>query len=499
MKYILFFILFFCTFGFASESNNLPTEIPYEDEANENNNPPSEISYENEGSEKNNEAVKMTDENETKENKNPYIRFLPPAAEKLDDFLEENKDTEMEFYQEVEEDGAIEVYVRPVAKIPPMEPIKSPPLQEIPVYDFCNSPRQAVIKNSILLLLNKPCEAVSLEDLKRIIDLPLGNLNITHLSSSDFFGLTNVVTLRLPHNQLKEIPPGVFNHLPSLAYLDLSHNQIEQINTSNSMNQLRHLNLSHNVLRELSYLDHFNQLAHLNLSHNLLRGIDGNIFNFQPKSGVKTQHPEWRNLITLNLSYNQIREVASNALNSLYNLVNLNISHNQISYLSSEVFARLSRLINLNLSYNQLAELGLGIFSQLSNLVTLDVSNNELNSLEWQVLEGLDSLQTLKYSNNPLEQIIINPHRDSYKTGADREWYDCLLTSCWNNYAYISINKSRYKYMKCRGNDSDSRCYRLAETWKQDLDAGYFLIVQLTHNGQQIESVQKHESPLDIE
>ena len=495
MKYILFFILFFCAFGFANENKNPPTEISYEDENSESNNSPAETIDKNEANET----------NETEEQKNPYSRFLPPAAEKLDDFLEENQGKEMELYQDVKEDGAIEIYVRPAAKIPPqvaetspVEPISTP--LEMP-YDFCNSPRQAVIKNSILLLLNKPCEAVSLEDLKRIIDLPLSNLNITHLSSSDFFGLTNVTTLRLSNNRLTVISLDMFQYLPNLTYLDLSYNQIEEIVAwtlvSNSMNQLRHLNLSHNVLRELSYLDHFNQLAHLNLSHNLLRNIDENIFNLELKQNEPSA--AWGNLITLNLSYNQIREVASNALNSLYNLVNLNISHNQISSLSSEVFAHLSRLINLNLSYNQLAELGLGVFNSLYVLTTLDVSHNELHSLEWLVLEGLNSLQTLKYANNPLEQIIINPQRDSYRTGADREWYDCLLTSCWNNYAYISINKSKYKYMKCRGNDSNSRCYRLAETWKQNLDTGYFLVVELTHNGEQIESVQKYESLLDIE
>lgn len=460
MKYTVFLMLFFCVFSLANEKNN-----------------------------------------ETSEGRNPNDRFLPPEAEKLHNFLEKNKGTDMELYQDTEDDGSIEVYVRPVAKPPTVEQLNSPPPQEIQ-YDFCNSPRQTIIKTSILQLLNQPCEAVTLEDLKRITSLPLDNLNIDHLSRSDFYGLTNVTMISLYNNRLKEIPPGAFDHLPSLTYLDLSHNQIDQINTQalNSINRLSYLDLSHNLLRELPNLDNFHQLAHLDLSHNLLRGISENIFNSEPNPGVRVEpSATWGNLITLDLSYNEIKDVASNALNSLHNLVNLDLSHNQIARLSHEVFANLPHLVNLNLAYNQITELGSGIFSQLYSLVMLNVSHNELNSLEWSALEGLNSLEVLKYSSNPLEQIIINPQRDLYKTGIDREWYDCLFTSCWNNYAYIAINKTKYKYMKCRGNDSDSRCHHLAEAWKQDLDEGYFLAVELKHNGQQIESVQRYEFPFDME
>lgn len=453
----------------------------------------------------NSEATPITTDTiteETSENKNPHDRFVSPDTKQLHEFLDKNKDVEMEVYKEIEEDGSIGIHIRPRVKPQPVQQVNISPPKKIQ-YDFCNTPRQEAIKTAVSDLLNKPCQAITPEDLKRMRSLPLNNLNITQVSQIDFDELNNVTMISLHNNRLKEIPVGTFNHLQKLTYLDLSHNQIEQINTAelNNIPQLSYLDLSHNLLRDFPALNN-PQLTHLDLSYNFLNRITKDTFSPKPQFDYYTPDTPstmWENLITLNLSYNRIDQIELGALSYLYTLVNLNLSHNYIEEISFQDLAGLYSLVNLNISYNQISELAPGIFNQLHQLVTLDISNNELNSLEWQAFENLKVLEVLKYSNNPLDQIIINPQRDFYKTGSDKEWYDCWLTSCWNNYAYIAIDKKKYKYMKCRGNDSDSHCHQLAEMWNQDLNEGYFLVVKLKHNGQHIDLVQRHEEfPFDI-
>ena len=81
-----------------------------------------------------------------------------------------------------------------------------------------------------------------------------------------------------------------------------------------------------------------------------------------------------------------------------------------------------------------------------------------MNNIPWHLVDEWTSLDSFNYSGNHLNTIEIHPTRDAYDTGIDKEWYDCWLVSCGNAYAYISVNKERYKFMRCRGDQPHSQC-----------------------------------------
>ena len=165
--------------------------------------------------------------------------------------------------------------------------------------------------------------------------------------------------------------------------------------------------------------------------------------------------------------------MAPKAFTALRSLIDLDLSHNQLAELYLNSF---EHLIRLNLSYNQLSSV---MWSDLNKLVEMDLSHNQLNSIPWDLVSEWPALETFNYSGNVLNIIEVNPERDVYDTGTDQEWYDCWLRSCSNSYAYISVNKERYKFMRCRGHQTYSKCARRARQWKGDLSAGHTLILHL--------------------
>ena len=383
---------------------------------------------------------------------------------------------EKEFYEVVSEDGQKELYVREI----PSEPVLQRNSTEInenteDSYSFCLAPMQEPIKLTVIEQLNEPCETISREDLKRIQGLTLSYTYLESIGPEDFTDLDNLVHLEIHNNSLKNIHPDSFKNLGKLNYLGIHGNLIRNIDPFllNPLVSLNSLNLSHNLFAELpeEFLKNIPQLRHLNLSHNLLNTITKNMFSSST------------DLQSLNLSYNKLTHIAPRAFRTLRSLVDLDLSHNQLTELYLNPF---EHLIRLNLSYNQLLSV---MCSDLKKMVELDLSHNQLNFIPWDLVSEWSDLETFNYSSNMLNTIEVNPARDSYDTGTGQEWYDCWLKSCSNSYAYISVNKEKYKFMRCRGHQPDSKCAQQARKWKEDLSSGHTLILNLEDKF--IKSVEK--------
>ncbi|XP_063071141.1 nischarin isoform X2 [Engraulis encrasicolus] len=119
------------------------------------------------------------------------------------------------------------------------------------------------------------------------------------------------------------VPEGVDTDCPvtaiipvwkSLTTLDFSNNQLMCIDESVKLiPQVEFLDLSHNQLPNVENLQHLYNLIHLDLSYNNLTVLEG-------------VHTKLGNIKTLNLAGNQIKSLSG--LNKLYSLVNLDLSSN---------------------------------------------------------------------------------------------------------------------------------------------------------------------------
>ncbi|KAK9889261.1 hypothetical protein WA026_004537 [Henosepilachna vigintioctopunctata] len=158
---------------------------------------------------------------------------------------------------------------------------------------------------------------------------------------------------------------------PFTQILDLSHNQISQIDE----NAFQYTNLL--------------KLKFLNISFNKLGQIS--IFAFD---GLNE-------LVALDLSYNAIKYIVPNWFNSMKHLENLYLRGNNLGdMINIQKYAFNSNSLKLlDLSKSFIYNLAPNIF-KLPNLEYLDLSENQLLSLSPKVITHLKNLKQLKITNN---------------------------------------------------------------------------------------------------
>lgn len=258
-----------------------------------------------------------------------------------------------------------------------------------------------------------PCSFVS-------VDLSGNSLNET-IPNSFLSSCTNLVSLNFSGNS---IYGGLFPFSPSLRVLDLSLNQVSDLNLLNyslaGCHGLSYLNLSGNRLTgrllesgsctNFTTLDLSNNsfsgnippgfisdlpatLTHLDLSHNNLSGD----FSRYDMGGCS-------NLAQLDLSYNILSGAGlSGSLSGCRQLEWLDLSRNHLAGKMPTFWGNLTNLKTLILSYNGFsgsipAELGL----LCGSIRYLDLSNNKLIGGLPSSFGSCSSLETINLSDNQL-------------------------------------------------------------------------------------------------
>ena len=180
------------------------------------------------------------------------------------------------------------------------------------------------------------CTMVTAADLEGITELDLSDDtaentdDIATLQSSDFAGLTGLMTLDLKENLLTGLPSGVFAELTALTSLDLSQNSLAM--------------------------------------------LDATIFNSLTM------------LETLDLSANEITMLDGNIFSNLENLQELSLNNNALTELAGNIFEELGNLRTLRLNSNRLMALPAGIFSGLTMLRGVDVNGQEVGGTTMDLL-----------------------------------------------------------------------------------------------------------------
>ena len=181
-----------------------------------------------------------------------------------------------------------------------------------------------------------------------------------------------------------------------LRTLNASGQGIESLVGINQATNLLSLDLSNNNISAIP-IDSFNQLTvleELNLRNNSITATVNNGFR-----GLTS-------LRTLDLSHNNLtNNGASATFNGLTNVTHFDLSHNLMTGLSSSGFAQMTSLQELDLSHNSLPSPSSGAFTGLGNLQLLELNNNLIGTLNSNGFSNLTGLQYLNLSNNLIPNV----------------------------------------------------------------------------------------------
>lgn len=196
------------------------------------------------------------------------------------------------------------------------------------------------------------------------------------------------------NSRMTYLPPATV--LPEDIWaLDVTLNQITNLNVMDSLPTLRFLKISANSLQRLEPLvfDNVSSLEELDLSYNNLTELPEGIF------GKLTR------LRVLKLQYNHIRHLSWDTFDDNRELEELDLSHNPLKIIYQEWFKNLEQLRILNVAATGLMTIDHETFHFTTGLQQLDLSENLLSAVPNYGLKMIHNLKKLILNENPIKSI----------------------------------------------------------------------------------------------
>lgn len=254
-------------------------------------------------------------------------------------------------------------------------------------------PKEAIGKLSSLRLLTlkglniQTLPENALQTLSQLQILKLERCGLVSITAQDLTGVGRTLrTLALPFNELLQIPTSALSELESLKVLDLQHNKLKLLREGMvGMNaQITTLDFSNNEIATIG--------------PNAFLGLEESLEYLVLKSNKLTENQllplaVLRNLKTLNLAINSIRNIPSLALDGMQKLHTLNLRLNNIAHLRLEPFNQIkSSLVDLELSQNEIIYLEKGFFQDFTALEVLQMENQNsvLTNFSASTFDGLE-------------------------------------------------------------------------------------------------------------
>ncbi|ODV92547.1 hypothetical protein CANCADRAFT_1136 [Tortispora caseinolytica NRRL Y-17796] len=235
------------------------------------------------------------------------------------------------------------------------------------------------------------------------------NLSIIDFTNSKLLSLESLI---VSHNEVTIIKG--MNSLPRLAFVDLSYNKLESIDSSaeSSSPSCRVIIFSNNHLRALN-IKGWPQLRALYADSNMLTNVEGlhsarhlqtlNLANQRPTNGNSAvQFPKSLDVKRLNLSDNVLDLSWQNSNDIYLNLKVLDLSGCNLAKLPKQFGLLFPNLRRVDLSHNQISDLSpLFLIRRLANISLI---NNEIVSHQHllQVLLTLKELRQIDLRLNPV-------------------------------------------------------------------------------------------------
>ncbi|XP_057660617.1 chaoptin-like [Diorhabda carinulata] len=244
------------------------------------------------------------------------------------------------------------------------------------------------------------------------------NLSGNHLSylPKEIFKSTRVEMLDLSFNTFSLVPSTSLSDIGiSLRYISMRSNNIEHIDitTFPDITLLQYLNLANNKLTILpdNVFTSLGLLHTLDLSSNPLRSNFKELFHYAQtlrflnlaNTGMMTPpHFPLPNLVSLNLSYNNIQIIEKISVQQLTKLKILDLSHNDLIQIPSHLWVHLPSMKTLDLSFNPIKELTLDSFVNLHNLQELNIQHlHYLTKFESKAISQIRILSKLSMQTWP--------------------------------------------------------------------------------------------------
>uniref|UniRef100_A0A6E8VNZ8 Leucine rich immune protein (Coil-less) n=1 Tax=Anopheles coluzzii TaxID=1518534 RepID=A0A6E8VNZ8_ANOCL len=254
----------------------------------------------------------------------------------------------------------------------------------------------------------------------RLQTLDLSDNAIATIESTAFKRLRELKTLLLGSNSLTELQPGVFDDLSDLERLELQQNGLGSIDDRlfQGCHSLTALNVSHNALKTFNVAQFerrwsfdlidasYNKLSVVRIPPNLrqlvaigngIRTVESTATNGSELILLKLPHnkltsvdevPVFEKLISLDLSFNRIREFDFRSAARFGKLVLLKLDGNQLESVSNSLTAPITHLKYVHLADNQFTHLDLNVLRTVPRILKLDLRRNQLERLAVTDLAG---------------------------------------------------------------------------------------------------------------
>lgn len=234
--------------------------------------------------------------------------------------------------------------------------------------------------------------------------LLLRNNKITHLNYNTFNGLDTIKEISLSFNDIHYVQPMVFENVSrTLKILELSFGIYRDdfpLEPISYLTELMWLGLDNNNLKMIPghSLHSLTQLTYVSLAFNRITFLPRNIF-------LSDVH---KNLLEIDLSFNQIECILSNTFDDLELLQIVNLASNRIQSIEKYSFYNLQLLTYIDLSYNRISNISDMAFQFLPNILSIDLMYNQLAKFSFKTFMHITNATTpmrLNISNNYIRTI----------------------------------------------------------------------------------------------
>lgn len=112
----------------------------------------------------------------------------------------------------------------------------------------------------------------------------------------------------------------------------------------------------------------------------------------------------------LNISHNNLTEIASNFFADVPELTEIDLSHNNLVRLNSTCFNHADKLTTIHLSNNSISEIDEKAFVDMESLKFIDLSGNSMTHIEFSVHQSVHP-KTIRLENNRIEAVDCSVFR----------------------------------------------------------------------------------------
>ncbi|KAK7590207.1 hypothetical protein V9T40_001820 [Parthenolecanium corni] len=242
--------------------------------------------------------------------------------------------------------------------------------------------------------------------IKSLISITISNVEIPFTAPHQFVGYGfGVEELSISKARMKSIHARAFIHVRGLKLLDLSNNELHEID-ENAFTEIGHslntLRLSHAFANDVKIVPHLPMKRLISLK---LLDISFNSFEELPFTSFHSMY----NLESVRIHDCQIKDLKLGTFQSdvHIHLKEITFSYNQLSIMKSFTFTDLPELRYLNLEENSLRTIETRAFNNLNKLRWLYLRGNRLETIELEAFSNLPELELVDLAFNNLKKFEL--------------------------------------------------------------------------------------------